>query len=78
MRDDTQAFTAFLATMGVMALIVIAAGCNRAPVDEVAPDTSVRYIHDDIHAVSCWTFGLAGGSNTASISCLPDRDVRNP
>ena len=61
----------------VIALIVLV-GCNRAPADEVAPDTSVRYIHDAVHGVSCWTFGLGGGSNTAAISCLPDREVRNP
>jgi len=73
MRDDMQVF---LATMLVMALLVV--GCSQRPDDEVVPNTSVNYIHDDIHAVSCWTFGLGGGSNTAAISCLPDRDVRNP
>ncbi len=76
MKDP--ALAAFMATMLFMALIAVLVGCNRAPADEVAPDTSVRYIHDAVHGVSCWTFGLGGGSNTAAISCLPDRDVRNP
>lgn len=53
-------------------------GCNEAPSDPVGEGTSVNYIHDDLHGVSCWTFGRGGGSNTAAISCLPDRDVRNP
>jgi len=76
MKDPDLA--AFMTTMAVMVLLFVLVGCNRAPADEVAPDTSVRYIHDSVHGVSCWTFGNGGGSNTAAISCLPDREVRNP
>jgi len=65
-------------SLAVVALIAVVAGCSQRPENEVAPNTTVNYIHDDVHAVSCWTFGLGGGSNTAAISCLPDRDVRNP
>lgn len=59
-------------------LVFVLAGCGQRPDGQVAPGRNVNYIHDAVHGVSCWTFGLGGGSNTAAISCLPDRDVRNP
>lgn len=76
MKDP--ALVALAMSLAVVALIAVVAGCAQRPNSEIGSNTSVNYIHDDVHAVSCWTFGLGGGSNTAAISCLPDRDVRNP
>lgn len=35
----------------------------------VKAGSNFRYMHDEVHRVSCWTFGLQ------SISCLPDAVV---
>lgn len=70
---------AFLATMAVLALIVLVAGCSTAPPSAPgAGGSSIGYYHDAQHGVSCWTFGNGGGTYTAAISCLPDAEVENP
>lgn len=66
-----------LALLFLMLTVSACAGVG-APGENVAGDwgQSVKYLHDDVHDVSCWF--IVGTNGGGSLSCMPDSQVTLP
>lgn len=70
--------TVFKGVGGVLALMLVFAGCAGAlsPGEQVGGDVaqSLRYLHDDARGVGCWFLVGNSTSNGGSIPCLADKE----